>query len=50
VAIVSQRVAQRLFSNADAANRRLWFGNSKPRRIVGIVADVDDQNMCRRRR
>jgi hypothetical protein len=49
VAIVSQRVAQRLFSNADAVNRRLWFGNSKPRR-VGIVADVDDQNMCRRRR
>jgi predicted permease len=45
VAIVSQSVAQRLFSNADAINRRLWFGTAKPRRIVGIVADVDDQNI-----
>ena len=46
VAIVSQSVAQRLFPNGDALNRRLWFGpNAKPRRIVGIVADVDDQNV-----
>ena len=45
VAIVSQSVAQRLFPNADAINRRLWFGTAKPRRIVGIVADVDDQNV-----
>jgi ABC-type antimicrobial peptide transport system permease subunit len=45
--IVSQSVAQRLFPNADAVNRRLWFGAAaaKPRRIVGIVADVDDQNV-----
>jgi predicted permease len=47
VAIVSQSVAQRMFHNADALNRRLWFGNAtaKPLRIVGIVADVDDQNV-----
>jgi hypothetical protein len=48
VAIVSQSVAQRLFPNGDAVNRRLWFANrGKPRarRIVGIVADVDDENV-----
>ena len=48
VAIVSQSVAQRLFPNGDAVNRRLWFGTRgtpQPRRIVGIVADVDDQNV-----
>jgi ABC-type antimicrobial peptide transport system permease subunit len=48
VAIVSQSVAQRLFPNADAVNRRLWWGqrgSPQPRRIVGIVADVDDQNV-----
>jgi putative ABC transport system permease protein len=45
VAIVSQSVAQRLFPNADAIDRRLWFGTAQPRRIVGIVADVDDQNI-----
>ena len=48
VAIVSQSVAQRLFPNADAVNRRLWWGTRgtpQPRRIVGVVADVDDQNV-----
>jgi putative ABC transport system permease protein len=45
VAIVSHSVAQRLFPNADAINRRLWFGTAQPRRIIGIVADVDDQNV-----
>jgi len=45
VAIVSRSVAQRLFPNADALNRRLWFGTAQPRRIIGIVADVDDQNV-----
>ena len=48
VAIVSQSVAQRLLSNGDALNRRLWWGsrgNGTPRRIVGIVADVDDQKI-----
>ena len=48
VALVSQSVAQRLFPNGDAVNRRLWFatrGNPQPRRIVGVVADVDDENV-----
>jgi predicted permease len=48
VAIVSLSVAQRLFSNAEAVNRRLWFtGRDRPtpRRIVGVVADVDDENV-----
>jgi len=48
VAIVSQSVAQRLFPNGDAVNRHLWrFTSGKPqlRRIVGIVADVDDENI-----
>jgi predicted permease len=47
VAIVSQSVAQRLFPNGDAVNRHLWWtnGNPQPRRIVGIVADVDDENL-----
>jgi putative ABC transport system permease protein len=48
VAIVSQSVAQRLFPNAEAVNRLLWWGGRgtpQPRRIVGIVADVDDENV-----
>ena len=48
VAMVSQSVAQRLFSNGDAVNRRVRFANNakaRPRRIVGIVADVDDENI-----
>jgi predicted permease len=53
VAIVSQSVAQRLFPNGDALNRHMWwvddyFGKVVvPRRIVGIVADVDDENLVR---
>jgi len=53
VAIVSQSVAQRLFPNGDALNRVLWWtdtlfnGKSPKRRIVGIVADVDDENVVR---
>jgi putative ABC transport system permease protein len=53
VVIVSQSVAQRLFPNGDALNRKLlWTGplfakNQQPRRIVGIVADVDDENVVR---
>ncbi len=48
VAMVSQSVAQRLFPNGDAVGRHLWFANPgkpRPRRIVGVVADVDDENV-----
>jgi putative ABC transport system permease protein len=50
VVIVSQSIAQRLFADGNAVNRTLWwtdplFGTPKPRRIVGVVADVDDENM-----
>jgi putative ABC transport system permease protein len=46
VAIVSQSIAQRLFPNSEALNRHLWFTRGREhRRIVGIVADVDDQNV-----
>ncbi len=51
VAIVSQSVAQRLFPNGDAVNRRMWaIGprgrlDPQPRRVVGVVADVDDENV-----
>src|SRR5882672_11087370 len=53
VAIVSQSVAQRLFLNGEAVNRHMWwtdpyFGSKpEPRRIVGVVADVDDENIVR---
>jgi predicted permease len=54
VVIVSQSVAQRMFPSQDAVNRRfLWTDpvikfidvSGEPRRIVGIVADVDDENV-----
>ena len=54
VVIVSQSVAQRMFPNQDALNRRfLWTDpvikfidvSGDPRRIVGVVADVDDENV-----
>jgi predicted permease len=50
VVIVSQSVAQRLFPNGQALNRKMWwtdpyFGKPQPRRIIGIVADVDDENV-----
>jgi putative ABC transport system permease protein len=46
VAMVSQSVAQRLFPNGQAVNRHVWFASGgKPCRIVGIVADVDDENV-----
>src|SRR5688572_949282 len=49
VVIVSQALAQRLFPNGDALNRKMWwtdpyFGPKPyPRRIVGVVGDVDDE-------
>src|SRR4029077_5861228 len=54
VVIVSQSVAQRMFPNQDAVNRHaMWTDpvmkfidvSPAPRRIVGVVADVDDENV-----
>jgi predicted permease len=54
VVIVSQSVAQRLFPNQDAVNRHLTWTDPVmkfigvapvPRRIVGVTADVDDENV-----
>jgi predicted permease len=53
VVIVSQTFAQRMFPNGDALNHTMWwtdpyFGPKPyPRRIVGVVADVDDENIER---
>ncbi len=51
VVIVSQTLAQRLFPNGEALNRKMWwtdpyFGKPLRRRIVGVVADVDDENIA----
>jgi putative ABC transport system permease protein len=54
VVIVSQSVAQRMFPARDALNRRfMWTDpvmkfinvDTNFRRIVGVVADVDDENI-----
>jgi putative ABC transport system permease protein len=54
IVIVSQSLAQRMFPNQDAVNRHvMWtdpvmkFVNISPapRRIVGVAADVDDENV-----
>jgi putative ABC transport system permease protein len=54
VVIVSQSLAQRMFPNQEAVNRRLMWTDpvikfidvsGEPRRIVGVVADVDDENV-----
>ena len=48
VAIVSQSVARRVFGSGDALNRQLWWtsrGRKHAHRIVGVVADVDDENV-----
>jgi putative ABC transport system permease protein len=54
VVIVSQSLAQRLFPNQDAVNRHLMWTDpvmkfidvsTGSRRIVGIAADVDDENI-----
>jgi len=54
VVIVSQSVAQRMFPGQDALNRNLMWTDpvmrfidvsTGPRRIVGIAADVDDENV-----
>jgi len=54
VVIVSQSVAQRMFPTRDALNRGLMWTDpvmkfidvkTAPRRIIGIAADVDDENV-----
>jgi predicted permease len=54
VVIVSQSVAQRMFPSQDAVNRKfMWTDpvtkfigvSSEGRRIIGVVADVDDENV-----
>jgi predicted permease len=54
VVVVSQSLAQRTFPNGDAVNHHmLWTDpvmkfvdiSLAPRRIVGVVADVDDENV-----
>jgi putative ABC transport system permease protein len=54
VVIVSQSVAQRMFKTRDVLNRRLMWTDpvmkfidvsTGPRRIVGIAADIDDENI-----
>ena len=54
VVIVSQSVARRMFPSQDALNRNLMWTDpvmkfidvsTGPRRIVGIVADIDDENV-----
>jgi putative ABC transport system permease protein len=45
VAIVSQTFAQRLFADGNAINRHVSFAGGKPSRVVGVVADVDDENV-----
>ena len=54
VVIISQSVAQRMFPNQDALNRHMMWTDpimkfidvsTGPRRIVGISADLDDENV-----
>ena len=50
VVIVSQSIAQRLFPNAEALNRKLYLIDParyvpEPCRIVGVAAEVDDENV-----
>jgi putative ABC transport system permease protein len=54
VVVVSQSLAQRFFPNQNAVNGHLVWTDSvmkfigvspEPRRIVGIVADLDDENV-----
>ncbi len=54
VVIVSQSLAQRMFPAGDAVNRHLMWTDpvmkfidvsAEPRRIVGVVADMDDEHV-----
>jgi len=57
VAIISQSVAQRMFPNRSALNRRVTWTDPvikfigmepKPMRIIGIAPDIDDEHMVPR--
>jgi putative ABC transport system permease protein len=54
VVIVSQSLAQRMFPNQDAVNHHMTWTDpitkfidvsGEPRKIVGVTADVDDENV-----
>ena len=54
VVIVSESLARRMFPNQDAVNRHFFWTDpvtkfigvsTGPRRIVGVVADLDDENV-----
>jgi predicted permease len=54
VVIVSQSLARRMFPNQDAVNRHIYWTDpimkfidisTKPRRIIGVAADVDDEHL-----
>jgi putative ABC transport system permease protein len=54
VVVVSQSLAQRMFPNQDAVNRHVMWTDpvmqfigvsTAPRRIVGVVADVEDEKV-----
>ncbi|MEO8659641.1 MAG: ADOP family duplicated permease [Bryobacteraceae bacterium] len=54
VTIISQSIAQRMFPNRDALNRRLTWTDPvmkflgmemQPMRIIGIAADLDDEHL-----
>lgn len=54
VVIVTQSLAQRMFPNQDAVNRHMFWTDpimkfidlsAKPRRIVGVVRDLDDEHI-----
>ena len=54
VVIISQSLAQRMFPGRDAVNRHLMWTDpvikfidvsDTPRRIIGVVADVDDEHV-----
>ena len=54
VVIISQSVARRMFPSMDAVNRQLMWTDpvtkfigvsTGPRRIVGVAADMDDENL-----
>ena len=54
VVIISQSVARRMFPTQDALNRHLMWTDpvmkfvgikTTPRRIVGVAADIDDENV-----